>query len=394
MKRSNEQLVKDYLQKAFTAESYEDMLSHLLNLLAFLERTIYIQNTSNDKGNGFRTRKLHAGSLTFDLLIPRTRNGNFRPFFLPEKWKRTSPQDFMNLAHALILSSKSIEAAKRAIKELGLPITEEYLEEVLNKLQQEFRALNSSPLPPDWFSLTLDAKETSVMSNGVILPYTLYTVIGTSLDGERRVLLTLIKEGKENLEGWKEVLKNLLSRGVRRVLIATHDDFSGLSKLVKSYFPEVDVQLCLVHFVRNLKKQLPPEAFKKAKNYVTAIKDAVSYEHGVSLLKELMMLIKEANPSYFERVSKKEEFFVPFLKYPKEVRRSLYSTNLAESINRKIEDAEQLGGGYFHSIRNLEVRLALVVKELHCGRWKKRVPVVAKVKHFLHVLFEERFGDG
>ena len=56
------------------------------------------------------------------------------------------------------------------------------------------------------------------MSNGVILPYTLYTVIGTSLDGERRVLLTLIKEGKENLEGWKEVLKNLLSRGVRRVL--------------------------------------------------------------------------------------------------------------------------------------------------------------------------------
>ena len=116
MKRSNEQLVKDYLQKAFTAESYEEMLSHLLNLLALLERTIYLQNTSNDKGNGFRTRKLHAGSFTFDLLIPRTRNGNFRPFFLPEKWKRTSPQDFMNLAYALILSSKSIEAAKRAIK--------------------------------------------------------------------------------------------------------------------------------------------------------------------------------------------------------------------------------------------------------------------------------------
>ena len=127
---------------------------------------------------------------------------------------------------------------------------------------------------------------------------------------------------------------------------------------------------------------------------MTAIKDAVSYEHGVSLLRELMMLIKEVNPSYFERVSKKEEFFVSFLKYPKEVRRSLYSTNLAESINRKIEDAEQLGGGYFHSIRNLEVRLALVVKELHCGRWKRNVPVIAKVRHFLYVLFEERFGDG
>jgi transposase-like protein len=204
MKIANDPFVKDLLQKAFTANSYEEMLSYLLNLLVFLERTVHLQNTPDDKGNGFRPRKLHAGSLTLDLLIPRTRNGTSRPFFLPEKWKRSSPQDFINLAHALILSSKSIEAAKRTIKELRLPISEEYLEEILDKLQQEFRALNSSSLSPDGFFPTLDAKETSVMNNGTIVPYTLYTVIGTSLDGERRVLLSLIKEGKETLEGWKE----------------------------------------------------------------------------------------------------------------------------------------------------------------------------------------------
>ena len=393
MELLNKQLAKEFLKKALAAESYEEMFSHLLNLLAFLERTIYLQNTTNDKGNGFRPRKLHAGSLTFDLLVPRTRTGAYRPFFLPEKWKRSSPQDFINLAHALILSSKSIEAAKRAIKELGLPISEEYLEEILNRLQQEFRALNNSPLPPDWFSLTLDAKETSVMSNGVIVPYTLYTVIGTSLEGERRILLSLIREGKETLEGWKEVLKNLLSRGVRRTLIVTHDDFSGLSRIVESYFPKVDVQLCVVHFLRNLKKQLPPECFKKVKEFLDSIKNAVSYEHGFSLFEEMLKLIEEANPSYADRIRRKKEYYISFLKYPKEVRRSLYSSNLAESINRKIEDAEQLGGGYFHSLRNLEVRLALVVRELHCGRWKKKVPIVAKVKHFLYVLFEERFTD-
>ena len=72
----------------------------------------------------------------------------------------------------------------------------------------------------------------------------------------------------------------------------------------------------------------------------------------------------------------------------------MYSTNLPESINRKIENAKQLGGGYFHSLQSLEVRLALAVKELHCGRWKRKVPIVAKVKHFLYVLFEDRFGGG
>ena len=87
MELLNKQLAKEFLQKALDAESYEEMFSHLLNLLAFLERTIYLQNTTNDKGNGFRPRKLHAGSLTFDLLVPRTRTGAYRPFSLPEKGK-------------------------------------------------------------------------------------------------------------------------------------------------------------------------------------------------------------------------------------------------------------------------------------------------------------------
>jgi len=101
----------------------------------------------------------------------------------------------------------------------------------------------------------------------------------------------------------------------------------------------------------------------------------------------MLKLIEEANPFYAK------QYYISFLKYPKKVRRSLYSSNLAESINKKIKDSEQLGGGYFHSLRNLEAMLALVVRELYCGRWKKKVSIVAKVKHFLYVLFEERFAD-
>ena len=68
---------------------------------------------------------------------------------------------------------------------------------------------------------------------------------------------------------------------------------------------------------RNLKKQLPPEVFKKAKEFVNAIKNAVSYEHGFSLFEELLKLVEEANPSYAERIRRKKEYFVSFLKYPK-----------------------------------------------------------------------------
>lgn len=393
MEALNSAIVRDLLQKALTAESHEELVSYLLNLLALVERNIYLQNTPDDKGNGFRQRKLHAGSQTYSLSIPRTRTGAFRPFFLPEKWKRCIPSDFTNLAYSLILSSKSIEAAKRAVRDLNLPVSEEFFEKILQELQTEFKALNTSPLPPDWFSLSLDAKHTSVMVDGVIIHHTVYTIVGTSLDGERKILVSMVKEGNESLSGWKEVLKNLLSRGVRRVLIITHDDFPGLSKIVESYFPKVDVQLCIVHFLRNLKKHLIPEKVRMAKEFIDSIKSAVSYEHGLTLFEEMLEVLREGNPSYAQEVERKRVYYLSFLRYPRELRKSLYSTNLVEGINRKIEDAEQMSGGYFHSVRNLEVRLALIFKELHSGRWRRKISVVAKVKHFLNVLFEERFGD-
>ncbi len=108
----------------------------------------------------------------------------------------------------------------------------------------------------------------------------------------------------------------------------------------------------------------------------------------------MLHLIKEGNPSYAQEIERKKSYYLSFLKYPRELKKSLYSTNFVEGVNRKIEDAEQMSGGYFHSIRNLEVRLSLIFKELHSGRWSKRVSLVVKVKHFLYVLFEERFSDG
>jgi len=243
-------------------------------------------------------------------------------------------------------------------------------------------------------SLSLDAKHTFIITDGTLVPYTVYTVVGTGLEGERKVISCTVVEGNETLSGWKGVLKKLLSRGVRRVLVITHDDYPGLSSVIESYFPKADNQLCIVHFLRNLRKRLSPERFKRVKELIDVVKSAVSYEMGLTVFERVIEEIREENPSYADEVRRKKVSYLAFLKYPEEVRKSIYSTNLVEGINRKIEDAEQLSGGYFHSLRNLEVRLALIFKELHLGRWKKKVPVVARVKHFLNVLFEERFEDG
>src|SRR3972149_4263300 len=78
-------------------------------------------------------------------------------------------------------------------------------------------------------------------------------VIGLHRDGKKKVLGCLTKHGRENLEVWKTVLRSLVERGLRRVMVVVHDDFSGLLGITRGMFPNSDVQLCTVHMIRNAK---------------------------------------------------------------------------------------------------------------------------------------------
>ena len=334
-----------------------------------------------------------VGSLSFDLSIPRTRKNGFRPFFLPEKWKRHSETDYINLIYSLILSSKSIQAAKRALKELGIPFSEQYFEELLKELKEELEAINTSPLYPDWFALIMDAKETKVKQERQIINYTVYTVSGIDLEGRKKILITETKEGKENLKDWKDILIKLMNRGIRRVLIAIHDDFPGLSNVVSSYFPKADNQLCTVHLLRNAKKHFSSKGYEYFKTMFSAIKKAPSYEYASSLFEQMCEGLEEENADYVKRLRDRKENYLAFLNYPQEVRSTIASTNLAEGINRKIEDVEQFCGGYFHSLANLKTKLSIMVKELHGGKWRKPTPKIAKVSNILYAIFRRRFEN-
>lgn len=84
----------------------------------------------------------------------------------------------------------------------------------------------------------------------------IYLVVGLGRDGKKRVLTCLSKSNRENLEDWKSVLRGLIDRGLRRVLMVVHDDFSGLLPITKSLFPRADIQLYVVHMQRNAKNHL------------------------------------------------------------------------------------------------------------------------------------------
>ena len=371
--------------------SMREILSQILNLVALVERKLYLENHPEDKGNGFFKRKLSTGSLTFDIAVPRTRSGTFRPFFLPEKWQRHTKEDFVALVYSLLLSSRSVEAAKRGLKEMDLPVSEAYIDEIVSQIKEYFDVMNTSSLDPDLFALILDAKVVKVKVERSVSSYTVYSSVGISLEGKKQILGILVTDGNESLNGWRSYLKNLLDRGLRRVLIVVHDDFQGLSNLVTSLFPKADDQICTVHMLRNLKYRLPPKAYKAFKEYFQTIKNAYSYDLGSLLFDEACEFVAEYDKNTAKRLQDKKESYLAFLKYPIEVRSSISSTNAAEAFNRRIEDAEQLSGGYFHSVEDLKLKLGIVLKELHSNRWKKPYAKIASVSHILKAEFIKRF---
>ena len=380
-------------QGSFQDFSFSDMISYILNLLAAAERNIYLQQHPEDKGNGFYNRNLSSGSLSFQLDVPRTRSNSFRPFFLPEKWQRHQKQDYIKLAESVLLASKSVEAAKRGLRQLSLPITEDYLEEVAAELREYFDIINSSSLDPDLFALIVDAKSVKVKTKSFTSNYTTYTAVGISLEGKKDILACYTADGKETLDGWKQFLKSLITRGLRRVLIVIHDDFPGTSNLISSLFPQADNQVCSVHMMRNLKYCLSKRQYRMVKQKFQTIKHTHSFELAGELFQQICDEISEEDPNTAQRLLAKKDNYLVFLKYPFEVRSSISSTNLAEAFNRKIEDAQQLSGGYFHSIDDLKLKLGISIRELHRGRWRKPFYKIASASHILMAEFKRRFEN-
>jgi len=233
-----------------------ELLSWLLSTVGLAERKAYLERILQDKPNGFYQRSLELGTIPLEVRVPRTRSGDFRPASLPAPYQRGYSEEIQALLLGLLASSRSLNAAKDALQKMGLSSSQQDLDRVASGLIEELELRNSRPLDCDLLALFLDGKYVEFRDGDRLRPACIDVVVGLRRDGRKQVLTCLARVGRENLEDWKTVLRGLLERGLRRVLIVVHDDFSGLLPVTQSLFPNSDVQLCAVHMQRNAKTHL------------------------------------------------------------------------------------------------------------------------------------------
>jgi transposase-like protein len=363
----------------------------ILNSLGQAERQAYLVGAPADKGNGSYARSLTLGSIPLQIDVPRTRQGSFRPSLLPPPYQRDYPEETQALLLNLLACCRSVNAAKAALRKMGLAASEEELEAVAHNFIEELELRNTRPLDPDLFALFLDAKYVEVREGDRLRPGGIYLVIGLGRDGKKRILASLFRFGRENLEEWKNVLRGLIERGLCRVLLVVHDDFSGLLPITKSLFPQADVQLCIVHLQRNAKSHFSKTEAAEFNQRLRTLKAAWNAEVAATQFEDLCQHFQSRSPTFLREIRKKRDHYLAFLNYPDAIRRSLSTTNVAEAVNGQLEIMRRNSGGYFHSEPTLQLKLSPAVSQLETGRWRRVAASAQSALDQFNAIFQARF---
>jgi putative transposase len=316
--------VDKVLQSGLADFSLRELLGALISSAGAAERQVYLQDTPMDKSNGFYDRSLFVGSIPVDVRVPRSRNGDFRPTSLPAPYRRGYTEEMQSLLLGLLSSSRSVNAAKDALQKMGLSRSEQDLDRIAVGLIEELELRNSRPIHPDMLALFLDGKYIELREGDKLRSACIYMVVGLGCDGKKQVLACVARPGRENLEDWKFILRGLIERGLRRLLIVIHDDFSGLSPITASLFPNADVQLCVVHMQRNATTHLPKQDVMEFQQRWRAIKTCWDLEVANHQFEELCDRFSKASPTWMAELRKKREHYLAFLKYPEYMREILF----------------------------------------------------------------------
>jgi len=174
-----------------------------------------------------------------------------------------------------------------------------------------------------------------VRENGHIAKRSIHVALAINLEGKKELLGLWLGES-EGAKFWLSIITELKNRGVQDILIAAVDGLTGFPEAIRTVFPKTDVQLCIVHAVRTALKFVPYKDRRAVAAGLKEIYSSPTEEAALRKLDEFAGLWDEKYPMISKSWRTRWTELVPFLAYPKEIRRVLYTTNAIESLNYSI----------------------------------------------------------
>lgn len=298
-----------------------------------------------NRRNGKSRKTIKSLNGNFELRTPRDRDGTFSPQ-LVKKHQTTLNDEIERKIIALYGLGMSYQDISAHLQEIyGLEVSTGTLSVITDKIIHTVKEWQARPLESIYPIVWLDAIHYKIRENGKVVGKAVYTILGVNLEGRKEVLGLYISE-HEGANFWLQVLTDLSNRGVRDVLIACVDGLKGFPEAIEAIFPNTEIQLCVVHQIRNSLKYV---GSKNQKEFMADLKRV--YKAGTKDLaaSELDILAGKWNEKYpiviaswrnnWERLSQ-------YFKYPEDIRRIIYTTNTIEAVHRQFRKLTKTKGAF------------------------------------------------
>jgi transposase-like protein len=284
---------------------------------------------NNRNGKGQKTVQSETGSI--EIQVPRDRNGTFEPKLIKKRQRRL--EGFDDKVLYLYSSGLSTRGIQEQLEELyGVEVSPTLISNVTNAVMDDVRAWQSRPLSSVYPILYFDALFVKSRQEGPVKNKAVYLALGINLLGEKELLGLWIAE-TEGSKFWFSVFNELKNRGVQDCFIACVDGLKGLPEAIETVFPETQVQLCIVHKLRNSFKYVPWKDRKAVAKDLRAVYGAATIEEAEQALDKFSDLWDAKYPAISPSWRADWDKLTVFFDYTPEIRKVIYTTNAIESLN-------------------------------------------------------------
>jgi putative transposase len=210
---------------------------------------------------------------------------------------------------------------------------------------EDAKAWQTRPLEAVYPILYLDALVVKIRDGQAVGNFACYLAIGVNCDGERDVLGMWFQR-TEGAKFWLAVLTELKTRGVQDVLVCCVDGLTGFPEAIEAVYPQTWVQTCLVHQVRSSLRFVPYKDKRAVAADLKRIYTAVDRDHAETELEAFAEKWDHRYPMISASWIEHWERIVPFLAFPPDVRRAVYTTNTIEALNRQVRKIIKTRGSF------------------------------------------------
>lgn len=378
-----QRLIKDVLENILEVEMGEH-----------LGRDKYDRQTDIDQDdrnyrNGYSKKTLRSSFGDVDLDVPRDRKAEFEPQIIKKYETVCNELDKKIISlYAKGMSTRDIQAEVEDL--YGITLSPSMISKITDKVIATATEWQNRMLDEIYPIVYLDAMYFKVRSNGKIVNKAVYICLGYTLEGYKDILGIWVDEA-EGAKFWLSICNDLKNRGVKKILIACMDGLKGLPQAIKTVFPTVDIQTCIVHQIRNSIKYI---ASKDKKAFMKDLKEVYKATTEELALAQLDNLKEKWGSNYgmvidswYNNWNNLDTFF----KFSPQIRKLIYTTNVLEGFNRQVRKFTKVRT-IFPTDESLNKCVYLATMEI-MEKWTQPIHNWGTTLAELSLYFEEQLKD-